>query len=328
MKTSPRPVSIIAEFCQNHNGDYDLLARMVESAAQNGATHGKVQTIYASDVTFRPEFEEGLIIDGIVKAIKRPYKSEIDRLSGLELSEMELEQFIRLCNDNGLVPMTTCFTRAHVKPMAELGFREIKVASYDCASHVLLRELAALFPRLIVSTGATFDDEIEHTASILKGRDFAFLHCVTIYPTPLEEMHMGRMSYLSELAPEVGFSDHSLVADHGVLAAKAAVFLGASIVERHFTILPPDQTRDGPVSMTPQLLNELAGFIHLSPEEQEQELDSADPNWRRMVGKLQRKLSHTELLNRAYYRGRFASRRPESVSGMNMIYNWEETPIK
>ena len=63
---------IIAEFCQNHNGDFDLLKKMIEEAAKAGATHGKMQTIFADTVTYRPQFEEGLIQNGIIKSIKRP----------------------------------------------------------------------------------------------------------------------------------------------------------------------------------------------------------------------------------------------------------------
>ncbi len=135
------------------------------------------------------------------------------------------------------------------------------------------------------------------------------------------------MQWLRKLAPEVGFSDHTLVARDGLIAAKVAIHQGATIVERHFTILPANETRDGPVSITPQMLAELAAFAALDQDSQVADLDRANPAWRAAIGTADRKLSEQELLNRDYYRGRFASRRPESHNGRRMIFNWEEVPL-
>jgi sialic acid synthase SpsE len=324
---SDRRVKLIAEFCQNHNGKFDVLSRMVDAAAANGATHAKIQTIFADEVAYRPQFEQGLVDGEVTLSIKRPYQPEYDRLKSLEIDYDQARRFIALCRDAGLEPMTTCFTRAQVRPLSELGFREIKVASYDCASFPLLRELKQKFARLVVSTGATYDDEVRHAADVLRGSDFAFLHCVTIYPTPLNQIHAARMKWLRQLAPEVGFSDHTLVARDGLTAAKVAIHQGATIVERHFSVLPANETRDGPVSITPQMLAELAAFAALDPDAQVADLDSANPTWRTAIGTADRKLSEQELLNRDYYRGRFASRRPESRNGRRMIFNWEEVPL-
>jgi len=318
---------IIAEFCQNHNGNMDLLARMVEAAAKSGATHGKMQTILADNIAYRPQFEEGLVVEGETKSIKRPYAAEYERIKGLEVSQEDTLKFVDLCLQNGLVPMTTCFARAHAGDISQAGFKSVKVASYDCASFPMLRELAILFEEIVVSTGATFDDEVLQAASILKDKPFAFLHCVTLYPTPLEQMHLQRMQWLRSLAPRVGFSDHSLVARDGLIAAKAALTVGADIIERHFTILGPTESRDGPVSITPQHLAELASFAALDPIERIQHMDADHPGWKVMLGQQRRMLSDQELLNRDYYRGRFASPRPESKLGTRMIFNWEEIPI-
>ena len=322
-----KPIALIAEFCQNHNGDFGLLTRMLDAAAECGATHGKMQTIFADSVTYRPQFEEGLEVDGATKAIKRPYQAEYDRLKGLEITFEQSAEFVRLCNQAGLVPVTTCFVHQHARQLSEAGFKTIKVASYDCASFPMLRELKGLFDELIVSTGATYDDEIAYAADILEGSNFAMLHCVTIYPTPIAEMHLARMELLRRHAPRVGFSDHSLVARDGVIAAKAAITLGAVLIERHFTTLDADESRDGPVSIGPQHLRELAQFAALDPSERETRMDADHPDWRITIGNKDRGLSETELLNRDYYRGRFASRRPESSNGDRMIFNWEEVPL-
>lgn len=321
------PVELVAEFCQNHGGSYDRLARMVEAAAQAGATHGKMQTIFADRIAFRPQFECGLTRDGETLCIRRPYREEFDRLKRLELTWPETRKFVALCLDNGLEPMTTCFARIDAQAIADCGFRSIKVASYDCASFPMLRELASRFSKLYISTGATFDDEIDHAAAMLSGADFTFLHCVTLYPTPIEEMHLARIAWLSRRAPRVGFSDHSLTERDGVLASKAAIRLGASVIERHFTIFAADETRDGPISINPAQMRELACFAQMSPEEQEAALERVLPDWRKMLGQETRMLSLRELLNRDYYRGRFASPRRGQSSPGRLIYNWEETPV-
>jgi N,N'-diacetyllegionaminate synthase len=191
----------------------------------------------------------------------------------------------------------------------------------------LLKELSKKFDEIIVSTGATHDDEVIHAAEILKGTNFSMLHCVTLYPTPLEQMHMARMEWLRTLSPSVGYSDHSLVSDTGLLASKAALALGADIIERHFTLLLASETRDGPVSINKSELKELSNFSKLSGDDKLLKMDEEFPNWRMVIGQKHRKLSDGELLNRDYYRGRFASPREETRMGDRMIYNWEDVPL-
>ena len=82
-----------------------------------------------------------------------------------------------------------------------LGFRNVKVASYDCSSFQLLRELSEKFDELIISTGATFDDEIEKSVKILNKNKtkFTLLHCITLYPTPLNFLNLARIKFLKDL---------------------------------------------------------------------------------------------------------------------------------
>lgn len=320
-------MKFIAEFCQNHNGDFNLLERMVAEAAEAGATHGKIQTIYSDNLSFRPEFENGVTVGEKVVAIKRPYQAEYDRLKKLELSIKDAENFIKLCEKFQIVPMTTCFARENINEIVEVGFGAIKVASYDCASFPLIRELADKFTDIVISTGATYDTEIKKTCEILAGREFELLHCVTQYPTPLSSMNLARIAWLKQFTPNVGLSDHSLVSRDDVWACKAALHLGATVLERHFTVLPPDQSKDGPVSITPLHLQDLVRFSNLGSADQEQELDDQCSNWKIMIGESERRLTDEELLNRAYYRGRFGSSRAEGGGPAQLIYNWEETPL-
>ncbi|MCC5905952.1 MAG: N-acetylneuraminate synthase family protein [Balneolaceae bacterium] len=324
-------VTLIAELCQNHLGDFKLVKEMVDEAVEAGATHIKIQHIYTKNLTFRPQFEEGLTQNGVTQSIKRPWEPEFERLKPLELSSEDNRKFVKYVESKGAVPLTTCFARCDIPAIKAEGFKAIKVASYDCASYQLLRELAEHFSEIFVSTGATFSNEIKKASQVLKDKNvnYTFLHCVTIYPTPLEEMHLSRLDWLKGLSQETGFSDHSLVSRDGVFASKAAIAVGAKVVERHFTVLEEDESKDGPVSIRPEHLRELKRFSELSNEEQFDELNNEMPQWKEiLLGNAGRKLSHEELLNRDYYRGRFASPRESGKhQSASMIYNWEETGV-
>lgn len=320
--TEKNRVQLIAEFCQNHNGDFDLLRKMIDEAAEGGATHGKIQTIFADDVAYRDRFEDGKTsADGTTLTIKRPYRDEYERLRDLELSYEQHVAFIEQCRNVGLEPLTTCFNLTSIPHLKGMGWRVVKVASYDCGSLPLIDALANSFDELVISTGATYDEEIEKTAALLNDRNvpFSFLHCVTIYPTPLEDMHLRRLEVLSKLAPKVGLSDHSLVSRDGVKAALAAVRLGARVIERHFTVLPADETRDGPVSIRQKHLVEIQAFAALSPADQDDYLREHVPELETLLGSRERALSDVELLNRDYYRGRFCNK-----IGDRQVYNWED----
>ncbi len=320
---------LIVEICQNHNGSRDNVREMVKAAAESGADFVKMQSIWAADVTKRPQFEEGEVHarTGIRTAIKRPYGPEVDRLSKLDLSVSDHQYFIDACHEFGVTPMTTIFARHRIPQVAgpKVPGKWIKVASYDCASYPMLRELPEHFDNFIISTGATYDEEIKKTAELMKslGKRFVFLHCVTSYPNAAEICNLKRMEWLRQFTPEVGWSDHTKIADTGLLAAKVAIMQGADYVERHFTILEADQTKDGPVSITPAMLKELSDFRTLSKDEQQKQLEREYPHWHVTLGTPTREMGHIELLNRDYYRGRFAS--PDGMGGW--IYNWEEKPL-
>ncbi len=312
---------IIAEFCQNHRGNLDTLKEMVRAAAEAGADYAKIQSMRADDLVYRERFEEGRVIDGKPYAIKRPYKDEYQRLKPMDLSDEAHGTFIDECKSAGIAPLTTVFSRSRIPFLAGRPWREIKVASYDCASYPMIRELAERFDHLFISTGATYDDELEKTAKILKGRSFTFLHCVTVYPTPLDRMNLARLGYLRKLAKSVGFSDHSLVERDGLKASIAALYHGADFIERHFTIMDKALTRDGPVSVNPAQLKELVAYAKMGKSELEEQARKI-PELEAMKGKKYPGLSPEEVLNRDYYRGRFASR----VKGV-VVFNWEEKQV-
>ncbi len=338
-------VKLIAEVCQNHQGSRALLGEMIAAAAESGADYVKMQSIFAEDLTRRECFEEGETApDGTVRVIRRPYEAERARLRSLDLTEEDHLFFIGECQKRGVTPMTTVFARRRIPFVASLPWTErvIKVASYDCASFPMLRELCERFDHLIVSTGATFDDEIAEAARVVKdaGKKLTFLHCVTSYPNTLDMCNLARMEWLRNLLHEegfaaeglpdsrssplasVGWSDHTLVERDGLRAAKAAIALGAQWIERHFTILEKDRTKDGPVSIRPEHLQELRAFSRLPREEQLRRAQEEVLDWDAIVGQPIRSLTHIELVNRDYYRGRFASR-----VGDAWIQNWEERDV-
>lgn len=325
---------IIAEVCQNHNGSRETLRAMVKAAAESGADMVKMQSIWAADVTKRERFEEGTTdASGKQTAIKRPYTAEAERLSKLDLSLEDHQAFIDACTEFNVIPLTAIFARHRIAEVAKLSWPEkwIKVPSYDCASYPLLRELAAHFDHFIISTGATYDEEIAKTAELMKslGKHFVFLHCVTSYPNTLPMCNLARMEWLKQFTPEVGWSDHTKIEDNDIIAAKIAIYLGADYVERHFTILGATDTKDGPVSMTPELLKDLVAFRALSKEEQKAHLDAKRPDWEVAIGTPTREMTDIELLNRDYYRGRFASPKAGQTgpSEDQWIYNWDEAPV-
>ena len=153
---------IIAELCQNHNGDRGLLKKMIAEATTAGADYVKGQVIYSEDITHRERFDDGFIENnGIVKAIKRPFGAEVERLSKLDLTEDDYKWFVDEVHKQGAKPMLTIFSRKRVDFVASLPWEEriVKVASYDCISHPFLRELCDAFDHLVISVGGATDGE-------------------------------------------------------------------------------------------------------------------------------------------------------------------------
>lgn len=318
-----RPI-LIAECCQNHNGKRDILRRMIDAAVESGADYVKIQAIRSRELTKRARFETGDVDEfGKARVIKRPFEPEYERLKGLDLSLDDEAWFVDACISAGVAPMTTVFTRQSVREVCRMGFEAVKIASYDCASYPLLADIKRHWSTLFVSTGATLNQEVEQAARILQGTHYSFLHCVTIYPTPMNELHLRRMQWLRQFTPHVGFSDHTQPGQTSMWASKIALALGASCVERHFTVLGPQESRDGPVSITPPMLRELRDFADRPRAERMEIVAREYPEWRTSLGHGERSLSDVELLNRDYYAGRFAS----MVKG-EPVYNWEDKNLE
>lgn len=318
---------IIAELCQNHNGDLKILDEMIAAASESGAEFVKIQSMQSKELTHRKIFDEGRTFpNGSILTIKRPYQLELERLSKLDLTDDDHYLFIEMCKKYNVNPMTTIFNRSRLKFLSKLDLKIIKVSSFDCSSHKMIEELSnSKFEEIVVSTGATYDHEIKKTSEILKNnkKNFTLMHCVSIYPTTLGSAHLNRIKFLQNLSDNVGLSEHSNSQDTGLKVSIASLLFKPKYIERHFTILEKSKTKDGPVSLNPNELKELVNFTKKSPSEIKEYIAINIKDLDQIMGSQTRELSKEEVLNRDYYRGRFAS------LGLNgeYIYNWEDKII-
>ena len=315
---------IIAELCQNHNGDMKILEEMVHAAADSGADYAKIQSMLSQNLTHRERFDDGLIEDSEIKVIKRPFKAELERLSKLDLNDEQHYIFHEFCKKYKIKPMTTIFHRSRLKFVESLNFETLKISSFDCASHKMIEEISnSKIKEIIVSTGCAYDHEIKKTSEILKNKDFTLMHCISLYPTPLSEVHLDRIDHLRSYSKNVGLSEHSNSDVDDLKISISSLMYDVKYIERHFTILPKDKTKDGIVSLNPK---ELKNLCEISKKPKSFIKDYISQNikeFESMKGVKQRELSKQELLNRDYYRGRFASINSKG----DYVYNWEDKPL-
>ena len=247
-------MKIIAELCQNHNGDIKTLKDMVVKSAESGADIVKIQSIKANSLTKRDEFESF-----------RKYSDEYKRLASLELSMDDELEFIHAAKTNNVIPMTTIFSPNHYDYYNSLGYDYLKLSGYSMEAFDYGLKLDKFnFKHLVFSTSSLTLDEIKKCIDNLKGVDFTILHCVCLYPTPFEKVNLSSLELLKTLHDNVGLSDHS----NNSLISKQAILQGIDMLEKHFTILNKEKTRDGQVSINPQELRELNQFRKYSREQQ------------------------------------------------------------
>ena len=309
---------LILEICQNHNGSKELLEEMIHAASESGANYLKIQDIKSKELTKRKRFEKGKLSKHKVITIKRPYQNEYDRLCKLDMDTNFYSDFVSLCKKYKCKSIVTPFTYNSFDRIKNHHFDYIKIASYDCSAIPFLNKIKKLKIPMIVSTGASTKIEIEKARVALNKNLESLLHCITIYPTPLEKCNLSKINKLKKIHPKIGWSDHTLFERDGHIASVAASLLGVSYIERHFTILPKTKTKDGPISINPKETNELIKLLKLSKEEKIYYLEQKNKNWKIVFGNGTWLLSHEEKLNRDYYRGRFAVKK-----NGNYKYNWQ-----
>ena len=251
---------IIAEAGVNHNGDLDLAHRLIDAAVDAGADAVKFQTFRA----------EAVVTAGAAKAAYQKETTgaggQLDMLRALELSENAHHALIAHCRDRGILFASTPFDEASVDLLDGLDVPFLKIPSGEVTNLPLLRHVAAKGRPVILSTGMSTLDEVRDAAGWLTDGPRAsdrlpaltVLHCVSAYPAPARDINLACIGTLADaLGVPAGYSDHSL----GIEMPIAAAALGATVIEKHFTM---DRTLPGPdhrASLEPAELGEMVRAI-------------------------------------------------------------------
>ena len=249
-------VIIIAEAGVNHNGDINKARRLIDKAVEAGVDYIKFQTFKT----------ESCISKNAVKAdyqIENTQNSSESQLEMVKKLELTFEQFVELekyCTQKNIKFLSTGFDSESLVFLAQLGITIAKVPSGEITNLPYLRQVASLFPEVILSTGMATIDEIKDAVKVLIDNGVSkdkitILHCNTEYPTPMEDVNLKAMLHIQrELGLPIGYSDHTL----GIEVPIAAVALGATVIEKHFTL---DKTLPGPDHKASLEPNELKAMV-------------------------------------------------------------------
>lgn len=231
---------IIAEAGVNHNGDIAKAKALIDKGAEAGVDYVKFQTFKAGNLVTkqakRAAYQDKNTQDN---------DSQYEMLKKLELSQKDHQELIDYCTQKGVKFLSTGFDFESLEFLARLGITIAKVPSGEITNLPYLRKVATLFPEVILSTGMANITEIKDTVKVLTDNGVSkdkitVLHCNTEYPTPMEDVNLKAMLHIQrELGVPVGYSDHTL----GIEVPIAAVALGATVIEKHFTL---DKTLPGP----------------------------------------------------------------------------------
>lgn len=230
---------VIAEAGVNHNGELGLAMRLAEVAAECGADVVKFQMFRAAD----------LVTAGAAKATYQDEAvggapSQREMLERLELSPADFLRLKEHCDGLGVEFLATAFDAASLRFLAEeVGQRMFKVPSGDLTDYPGLVQTAAYGRPVVMSTGMATMEEVGASVAVLRERgagEVTLLHCNTQYPTPYADVNLRAMQALGEaFGCPCGYSDHT----PGIEVSIAAVAMGASVVEKHFTL---DKGMEGP----------------------------------------------------------------------------------
>ena len=247
------PCFVIAEAGVNHNGDLELARQLVDVAASAGADAVKFQTFRADGVASAGAPKAGYQLETTAGD-----ESQLEMLRRLELDRDAFAELKVLAEGRGLVFLSTPFDVAAVDLLDRLDVAAFKVSSPDLTNLPLLEEIGRRRRPVILSTGLADLAEVETGVAVVRAagaRDLIVLHCVSEYPARPEDANLRAMATMAErLAVPVGYSDHT----EGTEVALTAVALGASVLEKHFTL---DRSLPGPDHRASLEPDELAGLI-------------------------------------------------------------------
>lgn len=249
-------VFIIAEAGVNHNGDLQIAKRLIDVAADAGANAVKFQTFKA----------ENLVSKNAPKAVYQtqttnPNETHFEMIKKLELDEFAHKELIRHCKSKDIMFLSSPFDCESVKLLANLGLEIFKIPSGEITNLPYLKEIGKLDKKVILSTGMANLGEIEAALEILissgtKRDNISLLHANTQYPAPISDVNLIAMVTIGKtFGLKFGYSDHTL----GIEIAVGAVAMGASIIEKHFTL---DKTMLGPDHKASLEPNELKAMIN------------------------------------------------------------------
>ncbi len=240
------PPLVIAEIGINHEGNFDKAVAMVEEASHAGCECVKFQAHVIHD-----EMIPNDVIPGNAK------ESIWDIMKRCALSEEQDVELKRKAESLGMIYLSTPFSRAAADRLERLDVPAYKIGSGECNNYPLIEHIAKFGKPVILSTGMNDLSSISPAVDILRRHcvPFALMHCTSMYPTPYEKVRLGALADLGQSFPDavLGLSDHSL----GNYTCYAAVPLGASLLEKHFTA---DKRWPGPdieISIDPRELREL-----------------------------------------------------------------------
>ena len=249
-------VFIIAEAGVNHNGDIEIAKKLVDQAAGAGADAVKFQTFKA----------ETLVCKNAKKAEYQlettdGEETQYEMLKKLELTREMHEELIAYCKEKGIMFLSTPFDVESVSLLDQYGLEIMKIPSGEITNYPYLKAVGKTGKRVILSTGMSTLDEVEAAVKVLQEygvNDITLLQCNTEYPTPMKDVNLLAMCTMRERTGlPTGYSDHT----EGIEVPIAAVALGATVIEKHFTL---DKKMEGPdhkASLEPEELKEMVKAI-------------------------------------------------------------------
>ena len=272
---------IIAEAGVNHNGSLELAQKMIDAAVDAGADAVKFQTFKAEKVVSKyaqkAEYQ---------KKATPVDESQFEMIKKLELDAATHRILIDYCTKKNIRFLSTPFDLGSIDLLNELGLNLFKIPSGEITNLPYLRKIGALKKEIILSSGMADLGEIKDALAVLIGagtklKDITVLHCNTEYPTPIEDANLKAMLTIKAAFPgvNIGYSDHTL----GIEIPVAAVAMGATIIEKHFTL---DKNMEGPDHKASLEPNELKAMVH------------AIRNVEKALGSGIKKPSHSELKNK------------------------------
>lgn len=245
---------VIAEMSGNHNQSLERALKIVESAAATGAHALKIQTYTPDTMTLDLDEREFHIADP-----KSPWAgTSLYKLYGEAYTPWEWhEPIFRRARELGMIPFSTPFDDTAVDFLEKLDVACYKVASFENTDLPLIRRVAATGKPLIISTGMASIAELDDTVRAARDagcRDLVLLKCTSTYPATASNTNILTIPHLREMfGCEVGLSDHTM----GVGVSVASVSLGATVIEKHFTLNRADGGVDSTFSMEPAEMTQL-----------------------------------------------------------------------